>query len=59
MLLDDKETQDSGYSLNWETTDARIKELKSFLLEAPQKMDPQRLEFLMQVYEDARASPSS
>ncbi len=58
MLLESKETQNSGYALNWDTTDQRIKELKGFLLEAPQKMDPQRLEVLMQVYEECQGEPN-
>ncbi|GHT91858.1 glycyl radical enzyme [Betaproteobacteria bacterium] len=41
-----------GYALNWETAEQRVKDHKAFLLDAPQKMDPQRLEFLMQVYDE-------
>lgn len=46
--------QKSGCALNWDTAEQRIKDHKAFLMEAPQKMDPQRLEFLMQVYEECK-----
>ncbi len=42
----------SGYYLNWNTADQRIKDLKGFLLDAPQKMDPLRLEVLLEVYDE-------
>ncbi len=41
-----------GYNVNWDTVDQRLHDLKQFLLEAPQKMDPQRLKFLNEVYEE-------
>lgn len=40
------------YAVNWETADARIKDLKGFLLNAPQVMDPERLQFMHEVYEE-------
>ena len=52
------ETQESQYALNWDTAEQRIKDHKAFLMEAPQKMDPQRLEFLMQVYEECKGEPT-
>lgn len=42
----------SGYGVNWATVDQRLRDLKEFLLNAPQKMDPQRLKFLNEVYEE-------
>lgn len=42
----------TGYAVNWETADDRIKEHKEFLLSAPQVMDPERLQFLDEVYEE-------
>lgn len=44
----------SGYAVNWDTADTRIMELKEFLLNAPQVMDPERLQFLNEVYEEFR-----
>ncbi len=43
-------------AVNWESADQRIKDHKSFLMEAPQKMDPQRLQFLMEVYDEGGQS---
>ena len=42
----------TAYAINWDTADARIKESKDFLLNAPQVMDPQRLQFLHEVYSE-------
>ena len=47
----------AGYSLNWDTTETRLKELKEFLLNAPQVMDPERLRFLHGVYEEFAGEP--
>ena len=41
-----------GYAVNWETADDRIKEHKEYLLNAPQVMDPERLQFLEEIYEE-------
>lgn len=46
------QTTKPGYAVNWATVDQRLFELKDFLLNAPQKMDPQRLKFLNDVYEE-------
>lgn len=48
------ETENSGYAVNWDTAEQRIKDHKAFLMEAPQKMDPQRLIFLQEVYDECK-----
>jgi len=45
-------TTATGYAVNWDTVESRIKEQKEFLLNAPQVMDPERLQFLHEVYEE-------
>nr|WP_321256582.1 glycyl radical protein [uncultured Pseudodesulfovibrio sp.] len=40
-----------GYGIDWDTAEDRVKELKDFLMNAPQVMDPERLQFLNEVYE--------
>ncbi|MDR0466541.1 MAG: glycyl radical protein, partial [Deltaproteobacteria bacterium] len=54
MLKDTEQTHADGCAVNWQTAEQRIKEHKAFLMEAPQKMDPQRLTFLMEVYEECQ-----
>jgi len=54
MLKDTEQTQTSGCAVDWDTAEQRIKDHKAFLMEAPQKMDPQRLSFLMDVYEECK-----
>ncbi|MCE5333406.1 MAG: hypothetical protein LLG06_02335 [Desulfobacteraceae bacterium] len=51
--------QNSGYAVNWDTAEQRIKAHKAFLMEAPQKMDPQRLEYLIQVYEECKGESTA
>ncbi|WP_462323936.1 glycyl radical protein [Desulfoplanes sp.] len=41
-----------GYKIDWETAGTRLKDLKEFLMNAPQIMDPERLQFLNDVYEE-------
>ena len=41
-----------GYAINWDTAEARVKDLKDYLMNAPQVMDPERLQFLNEVYEE-------
>ena len=41
-----------GYAINWDTAEARVKDLKAYLMNAPQVMDPERLQFLNEVYEE-------
>jgi len=43
-----------GYGINWDSADSRVKELKDYLMSAPQVMDPERLQFLNEVYEKYR-----
>ena len=31
-----------GYAINWDTAEARVKDLKAYLMNAPQVMDPER-----------------
>ena len=52
MLKDTEQTQTGGCAVNWKTADKRIKDHKAFLMDAPQKMDPQRLQFLTEIYEE-------
>ncbi len=48
-----------GYGIDWDTAEDRVKELKDFLMNAPQVMDPERLQFLNEVYENIRVNPLS
>ena len=41
-------------NINWETAPQRIKELRDFLLDAPQQLAPERLECLLEVYKEYR-----
>ncbi len=50
------EKTETAYAINWETADARVKECKDFLMQAPQTMDPQRLQFLNEIYEEYKGS---
>lgn len=45
-----------GYGINWETAEQRVREHKEFLMSAPQVMDPERLQFLNEVYEEYQGS---
>ena len=40
--------------INWDTAPQRIKELRDFLLDAPQQLAPERLECLLDVYKQYR-----
>ena len=46
-----------GYAINWDTAEARVKDLKAYLMNAPQVMDPERLQFLNEVYEEFQGTP--
>ncbi len=46
-----------GYGINWDTAEARVKENKDFLMAAPQIMDPERLEFMNDVYQKHQGEP--
>ncbi|NDV27084.1 glycyl radical protein [Desulfovibrio sp. JC010] len=46
-----------GYGINWDTAEDRVKELKDYLMNAPQVMDPERLKFLNEVYEKHQGEP--
>lgn len=46
-----------GYGINWDTAESRVKELKDYLMNAPQVMDPERLQFLNEVYEEFSGEP--
>ena len=43
-----------GYSLNWETLEDRIHDLKSSLLDTSQDMDPERLKYLVETYDECK-----
>lgn len=45
-------TEPKGYAINWSTAASRLTDLKEFLLNAPQIMDPERLQFLDEVYQE-------
>jgi len=45
-------TDPTGYAINWSTAENRLVSLKEFLLNAPQVMDPERLQFLDEVYRE-------
>lgn len=47
----------NGYAIDWTSTNARLKDLKEFLLNAPQVMDPERLQFLDEVYDEFAGEP--
>ncbi|MDD2967719.1 MAG: glycyl radical protein [Desulfovibrionaceae bacterium] len=46
-----------GYSIDWSTAEQRVTELKDFLMNAPQVMDPERLRCLLDVYEEFAGEP--
>ncbi|UIJ38288.1 glycyl radical protein [Desulfobaculum bizertense] len=52
--MNSEATSPKGYGINWDTADQRLKDLKDFLMSAPQVMDPERLQFLHEVYEEYR-----
>ena len=54
MLMKPEETEQWGYAINWDTAEQRVKDHKTFLMDAPQKMDPQRLQFLQEIYEECK-----
>ena len=46
-----------GYAINWDTAEARVKDLKAYLMNAPQVMDPGRLQFLDEGYKGFHGGP--
>jgi formate C-acetyltransferase len=52
MLMSGTVKEKLACDINWDTANERIKAHKAFLMDAPQKMDPQRLQFLMDVYDE-------
>lgn len=56
-MLKDSMQSTCACAVNWETAAQRIKDHKAFLMEAPQKMDPQRLQILMDVYDECKGEP--
>lgn len=55
MLQDCQKTPTTGCAINWDSAAQRIADHKAFLMEAPQKMDPQRLQYLMEVYDEYKS----
>ncbi|SDK30424.1 formate C-acetyltransferase [Maridesulfovibrio ferrireducens] len=49
-MLKEDTAATTSYAVNWDTADERVQECKEFLLNAPQVMDPERLQFLHEVY---------
>ena len=43
-----------AYAINWETLDERINTQKQALLDTDQKMDPERLKFLAETYDECK-----
>ena len=52
MLKNAAVQENLACNINWDTAEQRVKAHKAFLMDAPQKMDPQRLQFLMEVYDE-------
>lgn len=44
--------------INWDSAEQRIRDHKAFLMDAPQQMDPQRLQFILDVYDECQGEPS-
>jgi hypothetical protein len=44
-------------AIDWETAESRISELKEFLLDAPQRMAAERIEYLLEVYDKYQNEP--
>lgn len=57
-MLHDTQTPPGACAVHWETAEQRIKDHKAFLMDAPQKMDPQRLQFILDVYDEYKGEPS-
>ena len=47
-----------SYAINWNTAEQRIKTHKDFLLDTAQKMDEERLKFLLEAYEENKGESS-
>ena len=58
MLKNAEASLPKAVAVNWESAEKRIADHKAFLMDAPQKMDPQRLQFLTEVYEECKAEPN-
>lgn len=58
MLMEAQDTRTANCVINWDTAEQRVKDHKAFLMDAPQKMDPQRLQFLLDVYDEYKGEPS-
>lgn len=57
LSTDRTEGVNTGNSVNWDTAQSRINDHKEFLLNAPQKIDPERLQFLSEIYEEYAGEP--
>ncbi len=44
--------ENSYYAIDWATAEQRVKEHKDYLMSAPQVMDPERLIFLNEIYDE-------
>lgn len=55
--MDKVATGPKEYKINWETLNERFKEFKDFLMNAPQIMDPERLQFMHEVYTEFAGEP--
>ena len=45
-----KEYQSEFPAIDWETAESRIKDLKEFLLNAPQEFAPERMQYVLEIY---------
>ena len=48
------ELQKIGYAIDWDTLDQRISKQKEALLDTSQKIDPERLKFLLETYDECK-----
>ena len=46
--------QPRGYAIDWSTLEQRITDLKASLLDTSQNMDPERLQYLVETYEECK-----
>ena len=44
-----------GYAIDWSDLEQRIQDQKAALLDTSQNMDPERLKFLVETYDECKA----
>ena len=45
-----------GYSIDWSDLEQRIQDQKAALLDTSQNMDPERLKFLVETYDECKGA---